>query len=229
MDLWYRLGRLLSKIFLPTFGTLTVVGRQNLPKTGPVLIAVNHQNDADPAVLVYAIDRPIWFMAKRGLFAGPIAAYFLRRVHVFPVDRDGRDIDALLWAQATLDKERALVIFPEGTRSPGGLMEPTTDGTAYIALRSGVPIVPVGITGTENIRGMFWTPVHFKKLHVTIGEPFTLPPVQGRIDRRLLHEITHQVMERIAAVLPEEYRGFYAEPREGGSLQVGDEPPEASA
>ena len=147
IDCWYRLGRLLSKIFLPTFDTMEVVGRENMPKHGPLLIAANHQSDSDPAVLVYAVDRPIWFMAKRGLFAGPIASYFLRSVHVFPVDRDGRDIEAVHWIQEMLDLDRALLIFPEGTRSPGALRE-ATDGLAYVALRTGVPIVPIAMTGT---------------------------------------------------------------------------------
>ena len=178
LDPWYRLGRLLSKIFLPTFGSIEVVGRENMPRQGPLLIACNHQSNSDPAIAVYAVDRPVWFMAKRGLFAGPVASYFLRSVHVFPVDRDGRDLDAVRWAQETLDRGRALLIFPEGTRSPGGLKE-GTDGLAYIALRTGASIVPIGITGTEQIPGMWRTPFHFRKLRAVIGEPFTLPRCRG--------------------------------------------------
>ena len=82
IDSWYRLGRLLARIFIPTMGRIEVVGRENLPRTGPLIIAANHQSNSDPPVLVYAIDRPIWFMAKRGLFAGPILSYLLRSVHV---------------------------------------------------------------------------------------------------------------------------------------------------
>ena len=210
IDGWYRFGRLLAKIFLPTFGSMEVVGRENLPRHGPLLIACNHQSDSDPAVLVYAIDRPIWFMAKRELFAGPIASYFLRSVHVFPVDRDGRDFEALHWAQDVIDRDRALLIFPEGTRSPGAL-KPGTDGLAYIALRTGVPIVPIAITGTELVPRMIRTPFHFRKLKAVIGEPFTLPPVQGRIDRALLQSMTHRIMASIAALLPPSHRGAYAD------------------
>jgi 1-acyl-sn-glycerol-3-phosphate acyltransferase len=209
MDLWYRLGRLTSKIFLPTFGSVTVVGLENMPKTGAVLIASNHQTDSDPALLVYAIDRPIWFMAKRALFANRIAGYLLRQVHVFPVDRDGRDIEALRWAQGVLDHGRALAIFPEGRRSPGALAK-GSDGLAYIALRTGVPIVPVALTGVEKIPGMWRTAFHFRKLKAVIGEPFTLSTEQGRIDRNLLEEMTTLVMGRIAGLLPPEYRGVYA-------------------
>jgi 1-acyl-sn-glycerol-3-phosphate acyltransferase len=201
---------LLSRIFLPLFGSMEVVGRENLPRHGPLLIAANHQSDSDPAVLVYAVDRPIWFMAKRGLFAGPIASYLLRSVHVYPVARDGRDIAALRWAQEQLDHDRALLIFPEGTRNPGALAA-GTDGMAYIALRTGAPVVPIAITGTEQIPRMIRTPFHFRKLKAVIGEPIHLPTSQGRIDREMLHSMTHRVMEGIAALLPEEYRGYYAE------------------
>ncbi len=221
MDPWYRLGRLLSKIFLPTFGSMTVEGRENVPRTGPIIIAANHQSDADPAVIVYAVNRPVWFMAKRGLFAGPIASYFLRSVHVFPVDRDGRDFDALHWAQDRLDDGCALLVFPEGTRSPGHLTTPA-DGLAYIALRTGVPIVPVAITGTEHIP-MLRIPFHFRKLKVVIGEPFSFPRRAERVSRELLHSMSEGVMERIAALLPPEYRGVYAEPKNSLGKRVENE------
>lgn len=233
IDLWYRFGRLLSKMFIPTFGSIEVVGRENLPKSGPLIIACNHQSNADPPIIVYGIDRPVYFMAKRGLFAGPVASYFLRSVHVYPVDRDGRDIDALRWAQGQLAQDRALLVFPEGTRSPGGLRE-GTDGLTYIALRTGAPVLPVAITGSELIPNMFRTPFHFKRLKVVIGEPFTLPPVEGRIARAELHRLTGRVMSRIAALLPPGYRGVYGgdpgllpapldEGREAGDVQAGSE------
>ncbi|MDE2838500.1 MAG: lysophospholipid acyltransferase family protein [Chloroflexota bacterium] len=208
-DCWYRLGRLLSRIFIPTFGSIRVTGRERVPKGGPLIIVANHQSNADPPVMVYAVPRPIFFMAKRSLFWGPIVSYLLRAVHVYPVDRDGRDVDALKWALRTLNSGRALLIFPEGTRSPGGLRK-ATDGLAYLALSSGAPVLPVAITGTERIRGMFRIAFHFQKLHVTIGEPFVLPRSEGRVDREQLQAATEEVMNRIAALLPPPYRGVYA-------------------
>ncbi len=209
LDFWYRLGRVLARIFIPTFGSIEVVGRENVPPYGPLIVAPNHQSNADPSVLVYAIGRPLWWMAKRELFSNPLNAYFMRAVHVHPIDRDGRDLEALGWAQETLAADRALVLFPEGTRSPGALSE-GSDGATYIALRSGAPILPVAITGTERIRGMAKIAFHFQRLRVVIGEPFTLPVVEGRLEREVLHSLTDQVMERIAALLPPEYRGVYA-------------------
>lgn len=205
------MGRCLSRIFIPTFGSIEVVGREHIPRDGPIIIAANHQSNADPPVLVYAITRPIFFMAKRGLFAGAIASYLLRVLHVYPVDRDGADVDALRWAQDTLRHRRALLIFPEGTRNPHALGR-GTEGLAYIALKSGVPILPVGIIGTEQVPGMLRIAFHFKRLKVAIGEPFMLPPVEGRLDRSSLRAMTDQVMWRIADLLPPEYRGAYEKP-----------------
>lgn len=214
-DCWYRLGRVLSRIFIPTFGSISVTGQEHVPRTGPLIIVANHQSNADPPVMVYAVPRPVFFMAKRSLFWGPVISYLLRAVHVYPVDRDGRDMDALRWAKRTLDSGKALLIFPEGTRSPGALRK-ATDGLAYLALSSGAPVLPVGITGTEHIRGMFCIAFHFQRLRVTIGEPFTLPRAEGRVDRAQLQAAMDQVMKRIAELLPLAYRGVYAEGAYGG-------------
>ncbi len=216
LDCWYRLGRVLSRIFIPTFGSIRVMGQEHVPRSGPLIIVANHQSNADPPVMVYAIPRPIFFMAKRSLFWGPVVSYLLRAVHVYPVDRDGRDVDALKWARRTLDSGKAMLIFPEGTRSPGGLRR-ATDGLAYLALSSGAPILPVAITGTERIEGMFRIAFHFQRLHVTIGEPFSLQRSEGRLDRVQLQAATEEVMGRIAALLPATYRGVYAESVPGGA------------
>ena len=213
-DCWYRLGQVLSRIFIPTFGSIRVTGRERVPRRGPLIIVANHQSNADPPVMVYAIPRGIFFMAKRSLFWGPVISYLLHAVHVYPVNRGGRDIDALQWARGALDSGKALLIFPEGTRSPGSLRQ-ATDGPAYLALSSGAPVLPVAITGTECIKGMFRIAFHFQRLRVTIGEPFTLPRAEGRLDRAQLQSATDEVMRRIAALLPPAYRGVYAEAPDG--------------
>lgn len=209
IDALYRAGRFTAKMFLPTFGSLEVVGIENVPKSGALLVSCNHQSDADPPVLIYSINRPMWFMAKRTLFRGPLLSFFFKKVHVFPVDRDGRDFEALHWAQEIVDSGRALAIFPEGSRSPGGLRK-GQDGLAYIALRTGAPILPVAIIGTEGIKHMLRVPFHFQKLRVVIGEMYTLPPAP-RIDRSLLQGVTTQIMRSIAELLPPSYRGAYSD------------------
>ena len=207
IDFWYRLGRGAARVLIPTFGHIEVVGRENVPPYGPLIIAPNQQSNADPPVLVYAIARPLWWMAKRELFSNPLSAYLMRGVHVHPINRDGRDLEALAWAQETLAADRALVLFPQGTRSPGALSE-GGDGLTYIALRSGAPILPVAITGTEKFP--LWRILFpLGRMKASIGPPFTLPIIEGRPSREVMSSLLDMVMRRVADQLPPEYRGAY--------------------
>jgi cytidylate kinase len=215
LDLFYRFGVLLAHIFLPTFGSLTVEGREHVPPEGPLIVASNHLSNADPPLMVYAMPRPIWFMAKRGLFWGPLITRALRAWHAHPVERDGRDVDAVRWALGTLAEGRALLVFPEGTRSRGALRKGNV-GLAYLALRSGAPVLPVAITGSEGIGSILRIPFHFKRLRVVIGEPLRLGGPVERAHREAMEAGTEAVMRRIAALLPMGYRGVYGEPAAPG-------------
>ncbi|MFC2016828.1 lysophospholipid acyltransferase family protein, partial [Chloroflexota bacterium] len=101
-------------------------------------------------------------------------------------------------------------MFPEGTRSKNGQLQPAFSGSALIALRNGVPILPVGITGTEKIKGLAWL-LHRPQITVNIGRPFHLPPVSGKLTKVELARFTDYIMGRIAELLPLGYRGNYAE------------------
>ena len=210
MNFEYWSGRQLMRTLLPTFARVEVVGRENIPPFGPLIVTPNHQSNADPPLMAFLFDRPVWFMGKQGLFINPLVRYFLRGWHVYPISRDGGDMDAIHWALQLLRRDGALVLFPEGTRSPGGLKE-GTDGATYLALRSQAPILPVGITGTEGITSYLRVGFPFRRIRVVIGPPYTLPQVEGRIARPVLRSLTTMVMERIAAQLPPEYRGVYRE------------------
>lgn len=202
VDLYYRIGKVAARIMMPTFGRLEVIGRDHVLREGPLIIAANHRSNADPPLIVEAFPRPVWFMAKRELFDNPIAGHFLRNVHVYPVDRDGRDIDAVRWAQATLAEGKALLVFPEGTRNREGGLGPATDGLSYLAARTGAPVIPVGITGSERINSYVRIAFPLTRVRVNIGKPFTLDPGAGRPSRERLREMTEEVMSRIAALLP---------------------------
>lgn len=190
-----------------------VIGRENIPPTGGVLLASNHLNNADPPMVALAIrPRLPMFMAKREMINWPVLGFFLRMFGAFPVRRGEADLAALRAATEYLEQGSVLVMFPEGTRSRTASMNNGHPGTGAIAMRTGVPVLPVGITGSEGIGWpwIFLKPFSVKHIKVTIGKPFTLPR-QGRITSESSAEATETIMRKIAELLPPEYRGVYAD------------------
>jgi 1-acyl-sn-glycerol-3-phosphate acyltransferase len=147
-------------------------------------------------------------MAKEELFHSRFLGYFVSRFGSFPVHRGQMDREALRQADQVLARGWALVMFPEGTRSPEAKLQPAFPGVALLAIRSGAPILPVGISGSENIKGAIWW-LRRPRITVNIGTPFHLPPINGRVSREELIRHTDLMMRRIAELLPAEYRGDY--------------------
>jgi 1-acyl-sn-glycerol-3-phosphate acyltransferase len=186
-----------------------VKGKENVPREGPVLVVANHLNLADPPLLGVSLDRTVIFMAKEELFRSRFTAYFLGGFGSFPVHRGKLDRQALRSSQQVLADGLALAMFPEASRSRSARLKAAMPGSALIACHSGVPILPVGIIGTEQLRGVGWL---FRRPRVTIniGKPFSLPPVEGKLTREKLVEYTDLIMRRIAELLPPQYHGVYA-------------------
>ncbi len=187
-----------------------VKGRENVPSQGPLLVVANHLNLADPPLLSVSLGRKVVFMAKEELFRVRFLGYFMRGFGAFPVHRGQLDRKALRQAAQLLANGMALVTFPEGTRSKNAQLQPAFSGSALIALRSGVPILPIGITGTERIKGVAWL-LRRPEITVNIGHPFHLPPASSKLTKVELAKLTNYMMGRIAELLPREYRGNYAE------------------
>ena len=208
MTFLYRLGRQAARICFSNLGRLEVTGRECIPPYGPLIVVSNHLSFTDPPLLVAGITRPLYFIAKRPWFAGPLSRYAMSRIHVSPFDRYRMRIDAVRTMLRLLARDKAVVVFPEGHRSPDHTMKQGMLGVVYLALESQAPILPVGLTGTENLRG--WRmPVPLCRLRANIGQPFTLPVIEGRPSKEVMHSILDMIMGRIAALLPEAYRGVY--------------------
>lgn len=206
-------------LFLPTvaqrlwrivFGaavSLHVEGLEHVPPRGPLIIVANHISLADPPLLIGAMPRPIALMAKEELLAIPIIGGLLRVGGGFPVKRGEADRTALRSSLMLLERGLAVVLFPEGTRSRTLQLQAGHKGVAFLARRSGAPVLPVGITGTEAFR----QPTRLLKrprVDVRIGEPFELRFELASGDR--LTAATDHMMRRIAALLPPDRRGRYA-------------------
>ena len=208
MGLMYNLGTSLARICFHTFAKWSVTGKEGIPPRGRLLVVANHLSYADPPVVAASLTRRTWFLAKRGLFRGPIVSSVMRAWGAYPLDRNQRDVEAIRWILRTLDEEKAVTVFPEGTRSPSGIRQ-ASRGVAFIAAKSQTPILPIGITGTENISSIYRVPFPFCRINVNIGQPFSLPIIEGKLDDALLNSLTDMIMSRIAILLPENYRGIY--------------------
>jgi 1-acyl-sn-glycerol-3-phosphate acyltransferase len=179
----------------------TVEGAQNIPLSGPVLIAPVHRSNVDFAFTLFISPRKVFFMAKDGLYHSPLFGSVLKRLGAFPVNRDVADRQSLRLAEEVLRRGQALVLFPEGTRNDGPVVEPLHDGAMFIAARTGATVVPVGIAGSDRAMGQGMKFPHIAKIHIVVGKPVSPPVSEGRVSRTQISEKT----EELRAALQEVY------------------------
>jgi len=205
------------KLLLCLLTRWRVHGKENIPLQGSLIIVSNHLNLIDPPLLSASIQRRIVFMAKEELFHSLILGPLVRGWHAFPVRREQLDREALHQAQQVLGEGLALGMFPEGARSATAQMQQAYAGASLVALRSGAPILPVGITGTEKIKSPLAL-LRRPRVTVNIGRTLNLPSVDGKLTRTQLASATDFIMEHIAELLPQSYRGVYGGDEGGRSL-----------
>ncbi len=186
----------------------TVVGLENVPATGPFLLVSNHLSLLDPPVLGALLPRRITFMAKEEVFHDRLLGPVVRWYGAFAVRRGQADRQALRTATDVLKQGGVVGMFPEGTRSKTGQLARAYAGSALVAHMARAPILPVAVTGTESIR----SPLSFltrPTVVLRVGKPFTLQ--RGEAEKGDLDTMTAAMMGRIARLLPDERRGFYAD------------------
>jgi len=190
-----------------------VEGRENIPLTGPLILVSNHVHLLDPIFLSFSFPRWIHFMAKEELFRSPFLRPWLRWAGSLCIRRRGniREKQELLKrTRDLLEQGLILGMFPEGSRSHDGKLRKGKPGSAVIASKTNVPILPVSIVGTDKIKGISWL---WKRpsIVINIGKPFRLPPTNNNRSKSQRQLLTTQLMRKIAALLPPEYQGFYKE------------------
>ena len=200
----YVVLRFLLAVLLRTAFRLDVVGAENIPKHGPVIVAPNHRSLIDHPVVGACTTRQVWFMGKEELFRNALASKILRSMGAFPVRRGKPDRASLQRCLELLAAGEVVGIYPEGTRRPDARFDEPEDGFAYIALRSGAPIVPVALSGTEAVLPHGRKLPRFVKIRVRIGEPFRLGERHtGVLPRSRIREATAEAQARLNAVMDE--------------------------
>lgn len=191
--MFYRFARLLCRMVLLILRRWEVRGVDNFPHSGGLVVISNHTSYWDPVVIGCTLTREIHFMAKAELFSIPLLSIIIKTLHAFPVRRGGSDRNAIRTALQHLGNGNVVGIFPEGTRSKtGDILDPHL-GAAMLALKAGVPILPVAVVGTRGFVG---------KVRVLIGKPMEFPDYKDKkAGKQDLMEVSNRVMEEVARLV----------------------------
>lgn len=199
--LFYWLVYPLFWILVHLVARVQVRGSHSLPRSGGVLLISNHLSLFDPMLITTSLRRPTYFMAKSELSHLPLISWIIGQLNTFYVRRGAVDREALRQCEAFLDDGAVLVIFPEGTRSRDGHLQNAQEGVAFLARRRAVPIVPVALTGSEQVNVLrIW---RRPRVTVTVGEAFWMRDLPDLHDR---HAQALAIMQRLAALLPAAYQ-----------------------
>lgn len=176
---FYAVIRTLVAIVTRSWTRMTIEGRQHLPRRGAYVLAPVHRSYIDTPISSCLTRRRLRFMGKDTLWKHPASAWLLSALGGFPVTRGTADREALRRCVAVLEAGEPLVLYPEGERKSGPTVQPLFDGAAYVSLRANVPIVPVGIGGSERVMPKGARFIYPRKVHVIIGEPIPPPAAVG--------------------------------------------------
>jgi 1-acyl-sn-glycerol-3-phosphate acyltransferase len=185
-----------------------IIGRENIPATGPILIVSNHLSWYDPVLLGVILPRRVWIFTKAEIFRWPIVGAACRATGQIPVHRGTSDRAALDMALGYLREGKAVMVFPEGTVARKEQMIAAHAGAAMLAIRSGATVLPISLTGTRRILRTLRS-AWFPRVSIQIGAPFVPSIPEGAGRKAELKVVTQEIMQRIAGMIPIEQRGVY--------------------
>lgn len=211
--MFLRTIRFIFRIVLKIIARVDISGYQYIPETGGAIVVTNHVGRLDALIGVILADRDDFILMVADKYQNvPIWRWAGGKVDAVWLDRYETDFHALRVVYRRLKKGEILGMAPEGTRSKTGTMAQGKPGAAYLAAKTNVPIIPVGLTGTEDnvVKNRLR---HLRRLDITIriGEPFSLPPMDHKNRDEYLARSTEEIMCRIAALVPPKSRGVYAD------------------
>ena len=182
-----------------------------VPSCGPLILVANHINFLEvPLLLTHLSPRPVTGFAKAETWDNPAMAWLFDLWAAIPLRRGEPHLEAMRRALEVLEAGQILAVAPEGTRSGSGRLGRGHPGVVMLAQHSRAPLLPLGYYGSENLRHNL-SRLRRTDFHIVVGNPFTVDFPEGRLDRRQRQEITDEIMYQLAALLPERYRGDYAD------------------
>ena len=209
MTWWYRFWWSCFRVYFRLYHRGRIYHRERLPRTGGIILAPNHVSFLDPPFVGLTCNRAVTYFARDTLFRNPLAKAWLRSWNAVPIKREGGDIGAMRLTLRLLAEGKAVMIFPEGTRSQDGQLQPARSGIGMVAARAKVPVVPVRLFGTAQAMPRGKSLPRPARVTVVFGEPFVpeLPAgaeeLRGEALKAVYQGIGDEVMRRIAALRPE--------------------------
>lgn len=189
--LFYSVVRAILVGLCRAYFQLSIKGRDNIPKTGAFILAPIHRSNIDTPISCAATTRRLRYMGKDSLWKNKTIGSVLSALGGFPVTRGTADLEALKRCLSVLAQGEPIVMFPEGTRQSGEIIQPLFDGASYLAIKANVPIVPVGIGGTQGVMPKGKKMIYPKKCTMIIGAPIYPPQITtGRTPRTATTELT---------------------------------------
>jgi 1-acyl-sn-glycerol-3-phosphate acyltransferase len=201
MNYWYWTGYYLAWFFGKLLFRFRVIHRERVIKTGPVIIAMNHQSYLDPPLAGIATGREMHFLARETLLDVPLLGFFLPRLNVVPVDQEGTDRSALKALLRILKAGHGTVVFPEGARTLDGELQPALPGLGFVIAKTLAPVVPMRIFGAREALPRGESRVRFVPITIVVGEPicFTKADLEPG-GKETYQRLSERVMEAIAAL-----------------------------
>jgi 1-acyl-sn-glycerol-3-phosphate acyltransferase len=196
MNIYYWLGYQLSRLIGHLFFRFRVVHRDRMIQTGPLILAMNHQSFLDPPLGGINCDRDIYFLARRSLLDSPVLGWLLPKLNVIPVDQEGIDRTALKTLIRVIKEGNAALVFPEGTRTPDGTLQPAQPGVGLIIARTRAPVVPMRIFGAFDAWPIGGKLRLWRAITVVIGAPIFFPP--NELDSKDYQQLSQRIMDAIA-------------------------------
>src|SRR2546429_3143235 len=201
MNSYYWIGYHLSRLIGRLFFRLRIIYRERMIQTGPVILAMNHQSFLDPPLAGITCDRAIYFLARRTLLNVPLLGRLLPKLNVIPVDQEGVDRSAIKALIRVLKAGNAALVFPEGSRTLDGNLQPAEPGLGLVIAKTLAPVVPMRIFGAHEALPRGGGGLHFVPLTIIVGEPILFSAAElGLPGKNLYQQLSQRVMDAIASL-----------------------------